>query len=315
MNKILKTITAFRILSGIGLLFLFIFFMVGNYKEIEPRIIQDRIEDVLPFEFEKGNGKIVINKADLITIKEDKLGFSLETYYTEEGSIVSGFKKMFGFENNTSNENIMLFSFSFDIKRDDGIIYFKNIDNVQVTWKNSNEKVKVFNNKRFLKTFVSIMEDVKLYRIGKRDLIKNHILLTFLDIDSLKTEKKDNGFIILVHYGLKPIYDFILFILLLLTFSREIGLFIFYIYNKLFFHRRNYICAKSVRTGKSCSQTIYNKLYNMGTIQTIYDYFREINPDCIESYKELKRIKKGKKINPDIKVTNFITSIKSIFKK
>jgi hypothetical protein len=52
----------------------------------------------------------------------------------------------------------------------------------------------------------------------------------------------------------------------------------------------------------------------MGIIYGIYNYFKIIE-ECQESYFKIKKIKKGKRINKAIKVTNFNSCFLSFFKK
>jgi len=314
MSKTIKTITAFRILFGIGLLILFVFSYLGNNKHIDSELVQKRINEVIPFSFEKGGGDIIINKAKLIPGENERLAFNTEFYYDDEFDFVRSAKKYFGVDSNKTQDT-MVFIFSFDISVEDGILYFKNISNVKVFWKKDKTEVKVFKNSRFLNSFVHLMEDIKLYRIGDRTLLKNKALLYFLDIDSLSVDNVKNGhFDIVVHYGLKSIFVFILFIFILLVFSREIFLFLILIYQKFLSNRKNYICARGVHLGETCSTVVYNEIKNKGFISGVVRYFNS-SKECKESYRELKRIKKGKRMNSSIQVTNFSNCSKSLFKR
>lgn len=291
MNKI-------RIVFGFVILVLFVYLSIGQERVLDKEETQERINSVIPFSFKQGNGKIIINEAKLINIKK-RIGLQTEIVYDTSYEFVKDIKSMLSINHDMDNET-MIFKFSFDIVKEDGIIYFDNIGDVSANWKKTGDAVKIFSNKRFVSTFVRTMEDVKLYRIGDvNPFSKKSVIISMIEFDGVYSDDKNN---ILVNYKLKDRYVLFVFLIMVLSFGREISIFFIHIYQKVFSKRKNFICAKGVHTGVTCSNTVLESMQKDGFFKGVIAYNNALN-DCKESYLELKKIKKGKKLNKNIRET------------
>lgn len=300
-----------RYVFGILFVGLFLYLSMGEEKTLNKKDIQDRMDSVIPFSFEYDNGEIIVNNANIITI-ENKVGLETEIIYDTSSKIVKNIKGYFNMEDNLSND-AMIFKFSFDIVKDSGIIYFDNIDNVYTTWKKTGDKVKIFENRRFVRTFTNTMEseDVKLYRIGNNNpFSKEAIIVSMLEFDGIYSGENDT---VIVKYKIKDRYVLLVFLIVVLLFGRELFILFIHIYQRFLSKRKKYICARGVKEGVTCSSSVLNVLQKEGLMKGVVEYYNTLKI-CEQSFVELKKIKKGKKMKNEIRATK-ISDCVFFFKK